>query len=42
MAKNTFHCGLDGNASDQLYVSFAMAKHETGYFTDGGDYLFVN
>lgn len=38
VTKNTFHRGLDGNASDKLYVSFAMVKREAGYYPDGGDW----
>lgn len=41
VAKNTFHRGIDGNASDQLYVSFAMVKREAGYYTEGGDWEYI-
>ena len=41
ITKNTHKRGLNGNASDQIYVSFALVKREAGYYPDGGDYEFI-
>ncbi len=41
ITKNTHKRGLDGNASDQIYVSFAMVKREAGYYPEGGDYEYI-
>ncbi len=41
ITKKTYKRGTDGQPTDELFVSFAMVKRESGYFPDGGDWEYV-
>lgn len=40
VTKNTYKKNPDGTKSD-LFVSFAMVKRESGYYSDGGDWEYI-